>query len=690
MRPAALALQHELCINVRRFGTFTPAFSRPLAGEGTDYKGKGKGEKKGFRKNSQWQTTMEEQKITRELTVRAVLLGLMLSVVMGAANVYLGLKVGMTVSASIPAAVLAMLILRGVFNSGTILEANQVQTTASAGESLAAGIIFTVPALVLVGAWQQFDMLLTTLVAFTGGLLGVLLMIPMRRVFVVTPNPELKFPEGVACAAVLEAGEKSQTGPQEASLVVRGAMFGLACKFLVSFLGVLQGVLEGAIVLGHRIFYFGGEISVALLGVGLIVRLNVALLVFIGGALSWLIALPLVGADPELLSNPVESAYQIWSQQVRYMGVGAMVVGGIAAIIQVRHGLVQALQELFTSASRSQQSQPAQPAQPAPVDDPDIPFAWIVLLALLCTLLVGAIYYILTGHLGVTLAATAIMLVMAFFFTAVASYIVGLVGNSNSPVSGMTITAMLFTGALLLIFGFTGKAGMLSALGVAAIVCCTACTSGDICNDLKTGQLVGASPRRQQIMQIAGVAVASLIMAPVLQLLHNNTPGGIGGKELAAPQAQLFASLAQGFFGKGQLPWDMVAIGAGIGVVLVIVDKILEAQEISFRAYLMPIAVGMYLPFGLSVPILVGGVLGYILATGNRREAREPRLHRGVLLASGAIAGEALTGVGIALLASIGIARLKLGLPDDLLTFFTVVAVLITLVFFYLGSQPRE
>jgi len=627
---------------------------------------------------------MEKSKRVRELTVRAVVLGLVLSVVMGAANVYLGLKAGMTVSASIPAAVLAMLILRGIFGSDTILEANQVQTAASAGESLAAGIIFTMPALVLIGAWKHFDMVLTTLVAFTGGLLGILLMIPMRRVFVVAENPELKFPEGVACAAVLQAGEKTRTSSREALSVVQGVILGLIFKFLISFLGILKGTLEGAIVLGRSLFYFGGEVSVALLSVGLIVQLNVALLIFIGGALSWLVALPLFGVDPQLLDDPVDKAYQIWSQQVRYIGVGAMVVGGIAAIIQVRHGLAQALRELLSSASRSQQSQRMH------ADDRDISFAWIVLLAVLCTLLIGAIYFVLTGRLGVTLVATAIMLVMAFFFTAVASYIVGLVGNSNSPVSGMTITTVLFTGAMLLVFGFTGTTGMLSTLGVAAIVCCTACTSGDICNDLKTGQLVGASPWRQQIMQIAGVTVASLVMAPVLQLLHDNTPGGIGGKELPAPQAQLFASLVQGFFGKGQLPWNMVAIGAGLGVVIVIMDKILELRRVSFRAHLMPIAVGMYLPFGLSVPILLGGILAYIPTAGNRREAEKPRLGHGVLLASGAIAGESLTGVGIALMASMGISRLELGLSDHLLTLLTAMAVLFTLVFFYLEARPRE
>ena len=630
--------------------------------------------------------TASQQEIP-ELTLRAVLLGLVLSVVMGAANVYLGLKVGMTVSASIPAAVLAMLVLRTLMRDGTILEANQAQTAASAGESLAAGIIFTMPALVLIGVWQRFDVIMTTLIAFSGGLLGVLLMIPMRRVFVVPKNPTLKFPEGVACAAVLRAGEQTEAsgqGTRDARAVMQGAAFGFILKLLISFVGLLKGTLEGALVLGQRIFYLGGDISVALLGVGLIVQLNIAALVFLGGALGWLVALPLLGAAPELFDNPVEGAYTIWSSQVRYIGVGAMVVGGIATIVQVRHGLVQAVQTLFGRQGIPATAQPqADWRDRDETAGRDISLSSIVVLTLVCVVLIGCVYYGLTQRVGVSLITTLIMLVMAFFFTAVASYIVGLVGNSNSPVSGMTITAVLFTGGLLVLFGFSGTTGMLATLGVAAIVCCTACTAGDVCNDLKTGQLVGATPWRQQIMQIAGVAVAALVMAPVLQLLHDNTPGGIGGKELAAPQAQLFASLARGFFGQGELPWSLVALGAGLGVGVLFIDSMLAQRQASFRAHLMPIAVGMYLPFGLSVPIFMGGILSFLITKRVRQGAPEPEVQPGILLASGAIAGEALMGVGIALLASIGIPRLSLGLPDGLVTLLTFGAVVFTLVFFY-------
>jgi len=617
----------------------------------------------------------------KELTLRAVLVGLVLAVVMGAANVYLGLKAGMTVSASIPAAVMAMLILRGVFRSGTILEANQVQTAASAGESLAAGIIFTMPALLLIGAWQHFDLLLTTLIAFTGGLLGVLLMIPMRRVFVVNPDSELKFPEALACASVLKAGDSAGS---EARGVLLGAILGGVFKALVSFFGILKGILEQAVQgLGDRIFYFGGDISPALLAVGFIVRLNVAVLIFIGGTIAWLLGIPLLGPQASA-SSPLDSAWTLWSTQIRYAGVGAMVVGGVASIVKVRFGLLQAVREISRLGTSTRHT------GGSAVSERDISPKSILVLSTITVLLIGIVYYLLTGDALISVATTGIMIVMAFFFTAVASYIVGLVGNSNSPVSGMTITAVLFTGGLLLLFGFSGMEGMVATLGVAAIVCCAACTSGDVCNDLKTGALVGASPFRQQIMQVLGVAAASLVMAPVLQLLHNNTPGGIGGRELSAPQATLFKSLVEGLFGQGDLPWDMVGIGVAVGCVILAIDKILEGRQASFRMHVMPIAVGMYLPFGLVTPILIGGLLAHIIRGGEQGAAADQRLHRGILFASGMIAGESLMGVGIALLVSLGYARLALGLDETLTTALTVFAAAFVLVYFYRFLRSRN
>ena len=607
-----------------------------------------------------------------ELNLRVILIGVFLSVVMGAANVYLGLKAGLTVSASIPAAVIGMVMLRQIralnkeSSAGSILEANQIQTAASAGESLAAGIIFTMPALILIGVWQKFDMMLTTVIAFTGGLLGILFMIPMRKVFIVRNEDNLQYPEGLACASVLEAGQ-GMGSSNSASLVVKGTLIGGLFKILISFFGVLKGVLEGAVLVGNRIFFFGGDISPALLAVGFIVRLNIAVLIFIGGFLGWLVGIPLLGSGLEFAEDPLHGASTLWSTKIRYIGVGAMVIGGLASILKVRKGLADAIKILIDTQKGDNQNE-------IPKNQRDLPASAINIFSLLAVLLVGFVYYNITGSTGITILTTFIMIIMAFFFTAVASYIVGLVGNSNSPVSGMTITAVLFTGGMLYVFGFSGTEGMVATLGVAAIVCCAACTSGDVCNDLKTGQIVGSRPYRQQIMQIIGVGVASLVMAPILQLLHENTPGGIGGRELAAPQAGLFASLANGFFGDGNLPLDMVAIGAVLGILILTLDYFLfdKNKPGGFRLHLMPIAVGMYLPFGLSTPILIGGLIAYFLTKRSKLANTDDHvLQNGVLLSSGLIAGESLMGILLALFASAGITSINLGLQPGFVTGLT-------------------
>ena len=621
-----------------------------------------------------------------ELNLRVIVLGLALSVIMGSANVYLGLKAGMTVSASIPAAVVGMLALkyfsRMSGKPSSILEANQIQTAASAGESLAAGIIFTMPALILIGIWQSFDIYLTTVIAFTGGLLGILFMIPMRQVFIIKNEDNLQYPEGLACASVLEAGQDS-TDSDSASAIIKGALVGGAFKGLISFVGLLKGNLETALLSGNRIFFFGGDISPALLAVGFIVRLNIAVLIFIGGSIGWLIGIPLLGGGLEFAAHPADGAWELWSTKIRYVGVGAMVIGGMASIFKVRKGLVDAIKVLRKTQVGSSQKN-------IPLNERNIPAKAINMFSAIAIILVGGVYFYITNNIVIAAFTTIIMIIMAFFFTAVASYIVGLVGNSNSPVSGMTITAVLFTGGLLYIFGFSGTEGMVATLGVAAIVCCAACTSGDVCNDLKTGQIVGASPYRQQIMQIAGVAVASLVMAPIMQLLHENTPGGIGGRELAAPQAGLFASLAKGFFGDGALPWNMVLIGCALGAIILVIDYILETKSSSFRLYLMPVAVGIYLPFGLSTPILIGGLMAHFILSENKSKAEpDSILQRGILLSSGLIAGESLMGILLAFIAGAGIQNLDLNLDPTLVSALTFVITLITIYWVYIQSKPK-
>ena len=623
-----------------------------------------------------------------ELNFRVVLIGIALAVVMGSANVYLGLKAGMTVSASIPAAVIGMLTLR-YFNiffkkskKNSILEANQIQTAASAGESLAAGIIFTMPALILIGVWQKFDFILTTVIAFTGGLLGILFMIPMRQVFIVSNESNLKYPEGIACASVLEAGQ-DDGDPRNATNILKGILIGALFKGLVSFAGLLKGVLEFAFIKGNRIIFFGGDISPALVAVGFIVNLNVAILIFIGGSLGWLVGIPMLGNGLDFAFNPIDGAWEIWSSKIRYIGVGAMVIGGISSIFKVRNGLVEAIKVLKDNNSSTLNQNIRK--------ERNISSKSINLLSFLAIFLVMGVYFHITQSAGITIFTTFIMVIMAFFFTAVASYIVGLVGNSNSPVSGMTITAVLFTGGLLYVFGFSGTEGMIATLGVAAIVCCAACTSGDVCNDLKTGQIVGASPFRQQIMQIIGVGVASLVMAPIMQLLHENTPGGIGGRELSAPQAGLFASLAKGFFGDGELPWDMVCIGATLGIMILVIDSIFEKKGISFRLHLMPVAVGIYLPFGLSTPILLGGLMAYLIEKHNRTVINsDDSMQNGILVSSGLIAGESLMGIVLAFIAGFGVSSFSLNLDEGIINTLTILVALVFLLWFFKISKPKQ
>ena len=628
------------------------------------------------------QSAKSEGPTERELTPLVLVLGVLLSLVMGAANVYVGLKAGMTVSASIPAAVMAMLVLRVVLRRGSVLQANQVQTCASAGESLAAGIIFTVPALVLAGAWSDFDYLTTTAIAVGGGLLGVLFMIPMRRVFI-TDNSELPYPEGLACAAVLEAGD-GRSGSSGAGALLGGGLLGILFKVGIDGLGLIATTVERAFATGSRVLYLGADASPLLVAVGFIVRLNVALLVFLGGALSWIVALPLLDAGTALASSsPLDAAWELWSSQVRFIGVGAMVLGGVVSIVQVRSGLVEAVRVL-----RERLRGEANGAD----EDRDLPTGLLLGVGGISIALVAWVYWTFTGDAAITALLAVVMVLLAFFMTAVASYIVGLVGNSNSPVSGMTITAVLVAGVLLSLVGYReGTEALAAILGVAAVVCCVACTAGDVCNDLKTGQLVGATPRRQQLMQVLGVVTAALVLAPVLQVLHEGTEGGIGGPNLAAPQAQLFKSIAEGFTGGAALPWDMVGLGAGLGALVLALDRVLAARGSAFRLHLMPLAVGMYLPFGLGTPILLGGIMAHLLTRGSASEAEaDRRVHGGVLFGSGVIAGESLTAVLLAVLAVYGVETGGLFREETLATWqlpATALASAATLLLFWRAAR---
>ena len=583
------------------------------------------------------------EKSLSEITVRAFVLGGILSIVMGAANTYLGLYAGMTVSASIPAAVISMAILRGILRTGSILENNIVQTMASTGESLAAGVIFTVPALVMVGAWQDFEFWPTTMITMLGGLLGILFMVPMRRALIVE-RPDLVYPEGVACSEVLIVGEERGQGIRAIAVGVGlGALF----KLLVSGVQVVQTVVEGAIARGRSVFYAGSDMSVALMAVGYIVNLQIASLITLGGVIGWLVAIPLLGGL-EAGASPLEHANELWSSQVRYIGVGAMLVGGLWSIWQVRRGIVAGLAGL-----RGMRDQDG--AEATLRTERNIPFSWLLGLFLATTFATFLFYDIFLNDLYGAAITTVLMVFTAFLFVAVATYIAGLVGSSNSPVSGMTICALLIASGVLLALGIKGEEAILATLGIAGVVCCATCTSGDVAQDLKTGLLVGATPARQQWTEIWAAIIPAFFFAPILTLLHHAY--GIGTGEpgsLRAPQAALFASLAEGFFGDGELPWNMIAIGAGIGVALIVVNHFLEASGSSFRTHVMPVAVGIYLPLSLDIPIFIGGLLRYFTSR-NAEEGSEAR-DQGVLFGSGLIAGEALMGIGLAALIASGVA----------------------------------
>jgi putative OPT family oligopeptide transporter len=612
-----------------------------------------------------------------KLSLRAIILGALLSIVMGAANVYLGLKVGMTIAASIPAAVVAALILRGLLKNGTIFESNQVQTAASAGEALAGGIIFTVPAFLMIGFWSLFDFWTTTLIAIAGGILGTLFMIPMRKVFIVGDFKDLPYPEAKAAASVLITTHSvDESAKIQAWSLVYGTLIGGVIQFLIGFLGLIKNVMEAATTAFNRVFYFGCDVSPALLGIGFIVGLNISCQVFLGGVIGWVILLPLLSAGTSLDGDPLSIAWTLWSTKIRYIGVGALVIGGCASIYFARMGFIKAFSEIKEMAKRTGLSDDK---------DRDISAKTIIIFATICIATLIFVYYRFTHSIGVTAIASITMVILAFFFTAVANYIVAIVGNSNSPLSGMSITTVLISGLLLLVFGFSGVSGMAASLGVAAVICCASSVAGDACNDLKTGHLINASPFRQQIMQIIGVVVSAFSMAPVLKLLHENTPGGIGGRELAAPQASLLSSLVKGLFAaNGSLPWQLIGLGLVIGFLILLAEFIVRYFNLNFKIHVMPVAIGIYLPFELTIPILLGGLFNWLIARKYPKNEQEEKTRRGVLFSSGFIAGESLMGVAIALLASLGIKRLDLGLTEPLLSWFTIIGFLLMLLIFVL------
>jgi putative OPT family oligopeptide transporter len=600
-----------------------------------------------------------------ELTFQAIFLGLVLSLVMCAANIYVGLYAGITVSAAIPASVISMGVLRGLLKRGTILENNVVHTIASSGESLAAGIIFTVPAIVLLGLWDTFRFWETTLIAMAGGVMGVVMMIPLRKPMIIDQK-ELRFPEGVACAEVLKAGDR---GGAEMMGIFTALGIGGLFKTLSAVVGLFKGRVQVAFSGGKTAFYAGTDISPMLMAVGFIVGWEVASLIFLGGAISYVVAIPSLAWGMDFtgqdMSQLVATLGGIWNTQIRYFGIGAMVVAGIYSIAKIGPSMGSAIRTAVRGVRGLEDT------SSLPRTEQGITGKALFSLLLMSVVLSSIVYYIMTQSLAETAVTTVLMFVLGFFFVAVAAYIVGLVGSSNSPVSGMTICTVLLSAGLLSVLGYTGRAGMLATLGIAGVVCCAACTSGDICQDLKIGQIVGATPRRLQIGEIFGTIVPAFIIAPTMVLLHKAYGIGEAVREgvppLQAPQGVMFQKLVGGLFGAGDIPWHLVGWGAAVGVAAILLDHfVLAPRESKFRLYPMPLAVGMYLPWTVTTPIMLGGVVYKIVdsrsrARGDSEETRQSVVHRGLLFSSGLVAGEAIMGIIIAGLVVSGIGMPFLG-----------------------------
>ncbi len=587
-----------------------------------------------------------------QLTIKAIALGIVLSMVLAGANAYLGLFAGMTVSASIPAAVISMAILR-LFKNSNILENNIVQTAASAGESLAAGVIFTMPALIILNYWSVFDYVWVTVIAGLGGLLGVMFTIPLRRSLIV--EEQLAYPEGTATAEVLRAGSAPGQG---AKMLAIAGLLGAGVKLVETGLRLWAGTAQAATYVGtSTIAYVGMNLSPALVSVGYIVGLNIAVLVFLGGAISWFVAIPLYSAvyldgDPALAAQfasgaaAEDLAFAIWTSKIRYLGVGAMLIGGIWALISMRGSLVSGIVSGLSAERKTDE-----------VYDHtthDTPMRLVLVGVALFVVPIFVIYQSIVANTGVAIAMTVVMIIAGFLFSSVAAYMAGLVGSSNNPISGITIATILFTSLMLLwLLGIESTNGPAAAIMVGAVVCCAAAIAGDNLQDLKAGYIVGATPWRQQVMQGVGTVSAVLVMAPILNLLLQAYGIGVPTDQqpnaLLAPQATLMASVAEGVFGAG-LPWGMVAAGAAIGAAIIVADEMLKARNASWRAPVLAVAVGIYLPLELASAIFVGGLIAHF-ASRRRGDGETGTLaeRSGMLFAAGLITGEALIGIFMAI-----------------------------------------
>ncbi len=580
------------------------------------------------------------EKVTPELTVTSIIMGIILAVVFGAANAYLGLRVGMTVSASIPAAVISMGVIRVIMRKNSILESNVVQTIGSAGESLAAGAIFTLPALFLWAAEGKMDkpgIVEITIIALLGGLLGVFFMVPLRNALIVKEHGTLPYPEGTACAEVLLAGEE---GGANASTVFAGLGIAAGFKFLIDGLKVVPSEVS------FRVKGFAGEIGTqiypAVMSVGYICGPRISSYMFAGGVISWLVLIPaivLFGADMVLYPGtaPIGEMFAaggagaIWGSYIRYIGAGALAAGGIISLIKSLPLIVRT----FRDAMKSMKGGIGSAGSERTAQDLSMKFILFAILVL--TLLVW-----LVPSIPVTLLGAIIVVIFGFFFATVSSRMVGLVGSSNNPVSGMAIATLLFATIILKVTGDVGAHGMQGAIAIGSIICIVAAIAGDTSQDLKTGYLLGATPKKQQIGEVLGVVASAFAIGGVLYLL--DAAWGFGSEQLGAPQAMLMKMIIEGVM-EGNLPWALVFIG----VFLAIVIEILGIP-------VLPFAIGVYLPVQLNACIMVGGLVRLAFEKINKEKKEKERIiNDGILYCSGMIAGEGLVGILLALFAIGGI-----------------------------------
>jgi len=659
-----------------------------------------------------------------EITIKALVLGIFLAVVLAASNAYLGLKIGQTVSACIPAAVISMSLLR-FFKNSNILENNLVQTIASAGEVIAAGIIFTLPALVLMGFWKGFPYLETTAIAAIGGVLGVVFSIPLRRALIV--DAQLKFPEGVATAEVLKAGDaakKSKEGGKtdsNAKLLVTGGVIAASIKMLQSGFQVIGEEITYWTKVGSSVFGFGTGLSPVIISAGYIVGVRIGICLFIGAFLTWIVALPIVTGIYGLpnADSIGSAAMSIWSTKLRYIGVGTMIVGGIWALVSLMKPIIDSIKTSFEALKAARNGVSEKILR----TEHDIPMTWIIgctivlaiPIAILFSYVIDANDMPVTSFLfwSTTAFVTLFSLVAGFICSSIAGYMAGIVGSSSNPLSGVAIAAILAVSLVLLSLLSTQvdfsvntddalSAAAISVI-IAAIVATAAAVGSDNLQDLKAGHVVGSTPWKQEAMLIVGAIAGAVAIAPILSLLYEAY--GIGGsfpregmdpaQALSAPQATLMASVAKGVF-LGGLPWNFILVGMLIGVAIIIFNALLKSSGSTWNFPVLAVALGLYLPVDITIAFFVGGLLKEIVSRTLRKKEKSNKIttldaekadRQGMLFASGAIAGESLMGVVLsvpfAIYQTTSIFAIDIGIGANLTTLAGVAIIALFLRYFF-------